>query len=154
MHSNSSEKDSLSVLPVKVAEAFEQYPEMRELAEQYSAEAGAHELGGFNLQLGRYSELEGAGVGQGFLLLEGEAVRGFLFMLVYPVPHHAKPIAVIESIFAVCGGGMLVARAKAHAKERGAAALHVTAPAGGRLARRMAVDRTARKASEVFIWAL
>ena len=154
MHSSSCEKGSLSVSPVKVAEAFERYPEMRELAEQYAAESASPELQSVGVQIAQFTALEQAGVGFGYVLLSPAGVRGFLFLLVCPSQHQAAPIATVQSIFAVEGGHMLIQQAKNTARQLGADALQINAPVGGRLARRMARDRSARHSHEVYLWAL
>lgn len=154
MSSKSCEKGTSSVRRVTVDEALREYPEIRDMMHSYAAEAMAPELGSYSLQLDHYRACEQYGVGQGFVSLVDGALDGLLFVMISKVPHHDQPIAVIESVFAKRTGAVLIAEAKAYARERGAKALYVNAPVGGRLHRRMARDRTAREAASVFVWKL
>lgn len=154
MSSNFSEKGTLSIIRTTVDDAIREYPEIGGMMESYAAEAMAPELGTYSVQLDHYRNCEAAGIGQAFVAVRNGALDGLMFMLISRVPHHDKPIAVIESIYSRHAGQALIAAAKEYAREREAKALYINAPTGGRLERRMQRDRNARQAASVFVWAL
>jgi GNAT superfamily N-acetyltransferase len=93
------------------------------------------------LDRGAYHLLERTGAATMLSATEGEALLGFLHLLVYRNPHYSAQLAVVESYFVAkehrsTGAGLALRReAERVASELGAVGMIIVAPVGGQLAR-------------------
>lgn len=116
-------------------------PNFGALAAEYAAECATRELGEPRPVWTTYANLEAAGVLHTFAAWRGAELIGFLVMLVSQLPHYGTVTAMTESIFVADqarkgGAGLRMLRAaEAFAREHGAAALMVSGPSTGRLAK-------------------
>ena len=130
-----------------------------DLLAAYAAESSIPELGEVCPAFDTYYGMEAAGALHLIGAFDTELV-GLVSMLVYGLPHYAnRRICTLESFFVMPGarhggtGIKLLRAAEARAVELGAAALMVSAPAGGRLAQ--VLPRSGyRQTNEVFLRAL
>lgn len=129
----------LRITACRVAD-IETSPDFPALAEEYEAESLIDGMSSPSAGWSKYRALEDAGLLSVFAAKEGEALLGFISVLVTTVPRYAQPIATTESFFVATayrrtGAGIRLLRAaESKAREVGAAGLLVSAPTGGRLA--------------------
>lgn len=112
---------------------------LQALFDDYAAEAKNKDLPAHRPNIAAYAGMEKAGLMHVFAAYHGEALVGFLTLLVTVMPHYGIPMATTESFF-VAGdyrkggtGQKLLDSAEAYAKLIGANAMFVSAPVGGRL---------------------
>ncbi|WP_420997607.1 GNAT family N-acetyltransferase [Cupriavidus sp. 30B13] len=119
----------------------ESSPDLGGLLAEYGAESGVPELGPPMAQMQTYRQLEAAGVFSVLGAFQGEKLVGFVTVLKATLPHFGRQVAITESLFVTSearstGAGLaLLHSAESLAREQGAEALLVSAPAGGRLER-------------------
>lgn len=106
---------------------------------EYERESAIAMLGPCAPSLERYEALEASGAGQCFAAYSGGALAGFAFVLAAHVPHHARKLAVVESLFVVRAlsgylGGRLMNAIEDCYREAGFEDLLYSAPARSRLA--------------------
>jgi GNAT superfamily N-acetyltransferase len=119
---------------------FFAHPDAAALLDEYAAESSI--VGMPTPQPARplYETLEASGAMHVLAAFDGDAMLGFLALLVSLNPHYNAVIGVTESYFVArehrkSGAGLrLLHAAERLADERGAVGLLISAPAGGRLA--------------------
>lgn len=140
--------------PITIA-AFFAHRDTPGLLEAYARECSIEGLPRFNPHQDLYEAIERAGALHMLGAFHEERLIGFLVMLVSMNPHYSVPLAVTESWFVApeqrkTGAGLeLYGTAKHLARDFGAKAMFVSAPAGGKLAGVMQA-MGARKTNEVF----
>jgi GNAT superfamily N-acetyltransferase len=143
------------VRPCAFAE-LEKEPNIAELGAEYAAESTTAELGPANPQWRMYEALEAAGVAKLLCAYHGEAMVGFLLLLVSVVPHFGLTIATTESFFVAraarkSGAGLMLRReAERMARDMGAVGFFISAPMGSRLAEVMGKAKGWRETNRVF----
>lgn len=129
----------IEIRPCPVAEILTA-PNIAELLDEYGAESGIDAIGKPTMQPDLYRELEALGVIRTIGAFDGDALVGFLALVVSVLPHYGVRTATTESYFVAqsarkTGAGLaLLHEAERVARDAGAAALLVSAPFGGRLA--------------------
>lgn len=132
--------ESITIKPCTV-EDVQNAHNVADLLAEYANESALDALGVANPQWETYRQMQAMGVAHVLGAYKGDALVGFLVLLVSVVPHFGKPIASTESYFvARCArksgaGLMLLHVAEQVARQAGAIALFVSAPIGSRLAR-------------------
>ncbi|WP_178084351.1 GNAT family N-acetyltransferase [Pseudomonas sp. F(2018)] len=143
------------IRPCTVAEV-EAAGTLQLLLAEYGAESSMPELGQVSASFETYRAMEAAGALH-IIGAFGPELVGLASVLVYGLPHYAgRRVCAMESFFVApgarrSGAGLKLLRAAEHlARELGAAALMVSAPAAGRLA--VVLPRSGyREANRVFI---
>ena len=134
--------------------------ERPDLLDEYALESSIPEIGIPDAQFATYHALEAAQVLHPIASFEDGVMTGFIVPLIVPLPHYGLVTATVESFFVSqsyrdTGVGMrLLSNAEKISRERGAKALLLSAPAGGRLAQVLSRRRSYRRSSEVFVRAL
>jgi GNAT superfamily N-acetyltransferase len=127
-----------------------------DLLAAYAMESSIPEIGDPDAQFDTYRALERSGVIIPMAAYDGGMI-GFIIPLIMPIPHYGVVTATIESFFVApecrhTGAGMqLLAAAETAARERGAQALLLSAPAGGRLEAVLAARHSYRRTNAVFV---
>ena len=145
----------IDIRPCTVAEV-EAAGALQELLAAYGAESAIPEIGSPNAHFETYRLMESAGALHIIGAFAPDLV-GVAVLLAYGLPHYGgRRVCSMESFFVApdtrrTGAGLKLLRAaEAKARELGAAALLVSAPVGGRLAR--VLPRTGyRETSRVFV---
>ena len=143
----------------KVAD-IEQAFETADLLTAYARESAIPELGQGNAQFATYYTLEKAGMLRVLGAYQGEALVGFVAILVSELPHYGCLVATTESFFVKPSarkggvGKVLLANAEALAASVGAKGMLVSTPKGGRLELVMSHDPDYRQTNSVFFKAL
>lgn len=119
---------------------LEQSPRLADLLDAYARESHIPELGEPCARLDLYKGMEASGSMRVVGVFRDDDLIGLATILVYGLPHYdARAIAVTESLFVLpearAGGTgtKLLQFCEAYAKELGAIAFMVSAPAGERL---------------------
>lgn len=126
----------------------------------YARESSIPELGHGKAQFETYSALEQAGMLRVLGAYQGDALIGFIAILVSELPHYGCLVATTESFFvspSARKGGVgraLLANAEALAASVGAKGMLVSAPTGGRLELVMQRSSAYRQTNSVFFKAL
>lgn len=126
------------IRPCSVDQFFA-HPNAAALLAEYGAESRIHGLPAPTPHPDTYRLIEQSGAMHVFAALDGEALIGFIVLLISFNPHYSARIGVVESFFVTnehrkTGAGLRLLRAaEARAFEIGATGLLVSAPAGGRL---------------------
>lgn len=121
-------------------EQFFQSPNRDALLAAYAQESSLPEIGDCNAAISLYRDIEAAGALYPLAAYRDGEMVGFLSILHSVLPHYGTPVCITESFFVLPearagGAGLkLLQAAEAKARELGAPALLVSAPAGGRLA--------------------
>lgn len=156
MSSNSSGKVMQSseclVLACTIHEARRRYPKLDSMIADYAREAMIPELTPYDPQWELYAALEQSGILQAYVVESpAEELIGFMVLITNKVPHYAKSVVSIESLYGVGPAGAALRRvAEESARKSGAAGLFVSAPTGGRLARLMDRLPQYRETNRVF----
>lgn len=114
-------------------------PNFQQLIDEYAAESAMPEIGTPCADLAMYQAIESAGLLSVACALHDDVIVGFIVLLVNRLPHYGKTIATTESFFVTPTyrkggvGQRLLSLAERMAKEKGAEAILVSAPKGGRL---------------------
>lgn len=114
-------------------------PNIADLLAEYGAESAIEELGPPAAQLDTYRQMEAVGALHLLGAFDGDALVGFLVMIVSVLPHYGACIASTESFFVAraarkSGAGLkLLHEAEQLAKSLGAAGFFVSAPMSSRL---------------------
>lgn len=146
------------VRPCTVAE-LEAAPNLAELLAEYARESSLPELGAACAQVDTYRKLEASGFFHPIGAFEDGRLVGFILPIVITLPHYGVLAATIESFFVPQadrkkGIGLRLLRAAEHlAKELGAKALLVSAPAQGALSRVLPA-KGYRHSNDVYVMAL
>lgn len=127
-----------SIWACKARAIFED-PSSAELFAEYERESANAMLGPCAPSLGRYEQLEACGAGQCFAAYSDGMLAGFAFVVVGPVPHHSRKLAMVESLFVASArsgylGGRLMNAIESCYREAGCEDLIYHAPARSRLA--------------------
>jgi GNAT superfamily N-acetyltransferase len=121
-------------------------PNAKELFAEYESECANPELAPINPQADLYALMEASGGLQAFGVYEGDALIGFLTVLVWTIPHYGKNIGSNADIFLAPGhrmsgtGARMIDLAEEYAKSKGGACFQWTVPAGSRFARLLALN--------------
>jgi GNAT superfamily N-acetyltransferase len=132
-------------------------PNISDVLDEYERECGMPELGQRCQSFAAYEHLEASGVIHPIACFDGPELLGFVIPVVVPVPHYGVPVATLESFFVpfaarARGVGLrLLNFAQKTAKELGAKALFVSAPAGGPLSWVLARLRGYKHRNDVFV---
>lgn len=138
---------------------LEAAPNLFEVLEEYAREAATPELGPAQAQIETYRAMDASGMFHPIAALEDGMLAGFILPVVVVLPHYGVVAATVESFFVPKAerkrgiGLRLLACAEELAREFGAKALLLTAPAGGVLAKVMP-GRGYRHSGEVFVRSL
>ncbi|SDH23349.1 GNAT family N-acetyltransferase [Propionivibrio dicarboxylicus] len=106
-----------------------------------------------------YQALEAAGILHVFAAFDGEALIGFISLLLSFNPHYSAFLAVTESLFVTeskrgAGAGLaLIRRARDEAITEGAVGFLLSAPTGSRL-HRLLEHMECRETNRIFFWSL
>lgn len=139
---------------------WEAAPNWHALLAAYAAEAATPELGPISPQMDMYRAGEAAGMLHPVGAFDGDLLVGFILSAVIVLPHYGVLAATVESFFVAPAdrkrgvGLSLLGHAEGVARELGAKALLLSAPAGGVLSRVMCAHRAYRHNSETFVRAL
>lgn len=132
-------------------------PQFAALAAEYAQESANPEMGAVEPDIEAYRAMEAAGVLHFAGAYQGDALLGYVVVVVNSTPHYrGKRVAVTESIFVASahrrtGAGMKLLRAAEDmARDAGAVALVVSAPIGGRLAQ--VLPRSGFRATNTFFF--
>lgn len=126
----------------------------------YAAESSIPEIGIPEAQFETYRALEAARVLFPVGSFVDDEMTGFIVPLIVPLPHYGLVTATVESFFVLkpyrdTGVGLRLLRAaEKTSRDRGAKALLLSAPAGGKLAAVLAKSKPYRRSSEVFVRSL
>jgi GNAT superfamily N-acetyltransferase len=135
---------------------FFAHPCAPELLDAYALESAIEGLPRPHADADAYRLLATTGGLTVLAAMEGEALVGFMTLLVYGNPHYSAVLGVVESYFvapaarSTGAGNALRETAERFAAERGAAGLLISAPLGGRLARVMEHTAGYRESNRVF----
>lgn len=124
-----------------------------ELLKEYEAECSIPEIGKTAPSPEMYAAMERSGAFQCFGAFEDGELIGFATVLISMLPHYAKKVAIVESIFAQKGstcGSDLRSALKAFARDSGCASILYSAPFGGRFERLLERDKGCRRTNSVF----
>lgn len=126
------------------------------LVEAYTSECAIPEFAPGEVQVDTYNLMESAGFLHVFAVRDGEALVGFLLILLHKLPHFGALTAIVESIYVDpehrgAVGGLVVLAAKSFAREHGTRGLLMSAPAGGQLAK-LLPHLGFRHTNETFLW--
>lgn len=152
----SSAANPVDIRPCTVA-AIAAAPEFDALLAEYGAESSLPEIGEPAAQIPVYLQLEQAGMLHAVGAFQGEALIGFVCVLLSVLPHYGRKVATSESLFVAgharsTGAGLaLLQAAQDLARERGAEAFLLSAPEGSRLARVMDLQKDWRPSNRVFV---
>lgn len=139
---------------------FEAAPNLPEILAEYAEESSLSELGATSPQVGTYRMMEKAGIFYPIGAFDGARLAGFILPVVVVLPHYGVLAAVVESFFVPkverkTGIGMkLLEHAEALARELGAKALLLSAPAYGVLSRVLSRTPRYRHSNETYITVL
>lgn len=139
---------------------LEAAPNLFEVLEEYAREAATPELGPAVAQIETYRAMEATGMFHPIAAFDDDLLVGFILPVVVVLPHYGVIAATIESFFVPAAdrkrgvGLALLGAAEDLARELGAKALLLSAPAGGVLSRVMRARRGYRHNSETFVKAL
>lgn len=134
---------------------MEHAPNLADLLAEYAIESAIPGMGPPKAQLETYRQLEAVGALHLFGAFQGDALVGFLVMIVSVLPHYGALVASTESYFVACkarksGAGLkLLQEAENLARILGVAGFFVSAPIGGRLERVMS-GKGYRETNRVF----
>lgn len=146
---------AVTIIPCQVLDLANSR-EFAELHAEYAAESSIPELGTAAMQVETYRALEQSGTLRIIGAFYGEAIVGFLTMLVAVLPHYGAKVASTESFFVAhaarkTGAGLkLLQEAERIAREDGAIGFFVSAPNGGRLAEVLDAHKAYRETNRVF----
>lgn len=124
-----------------------------ELLKEYEAECSIPEIGMATPNPATYAAMERSGAFQCFGAFEDGELVGFATVLLSMLPHYAKRVAIVESIFAQKGrtcGSDLRSALKAFARDSGCDSILYSAPFGGRFERLLERDKGCRRTNSVF----
>lgn len=130
--------ESINVKPCTVAD-MEQAPNIAELLAEYASESAIEGLGPVSAQMETYRQMEAAGFLHILGAFQGDALVGFLLVIVSVLPHYGVRVGSTESYFVAVsarksGAGLILLREAEHlAQSLGAVGFFVSAPKGGRL---------------------
>lgn len=133
---------------------------LAEVLAEYAAESHLPEIGAPDPQWATYRALEAAGVFHPIAAFEGKRLAGCIFAIIAPLPHYGIRVATVESFFVPKSdrdknvGLRLLAFVEDWARSLGAAAIMLTAPTEGALARVMGAMPKYRHSNQVFVKAL
>jgi len=148
--------EGLSVEPLCVA-AFRADPASGELLRLYGEECALAGLPAPCPDYDTYAVMEQSGALRLIGARYAGALIGFCCLLAYRNPHYSQQLAVTESLFVAApyrntGAGLALLReAERLAREAGALALFVSAPAGGALQRVLSAHREWRHSNVAFV---
>jgi len=128
---------SLEISPISVADLLSD-PAIGALVLEYEAEARSPELPDAQPQWQQYAAWEDAGVLDVIAARQDGKLIGFVSVLRSSVPHYARSICVVESLFVSAarrrtGAGRALIRSAEGVAAKHSAPLLITAPAGSAL---------------------
>lgn len=129
---------TITIRPCAVSE-IEDAPNLAALLAEYGEESAIDGLGGQDAQIETYHQMEDIGALFPVGAFDGDALVGFLLMIVSILPHYGKRVASSESFFVTNsarkkGAGLkLLREAERMAQDLGALGLFISAPMGSRL---------------------
>lgn len=130
--------EPVTVRSATVAE-IEGAPNIGALMAEYAAESAHPGLGQPEAQWALYSQMEALGALHILGAYQGDALVGFLFVVVHVAPHYGRKAGTTESYFVTSsarktGAGLkLLQAAEKLARDLGAVGLFVSSPVGSRL---------------------
>lgn len=150
----------VEIRPCTVAE-LEAAPNLAEVLAEYAREASLPELGEPTPQTATYRALEASGMFHPIAAFdENSRLLGFILPIVVTLPHYGVVAATVESFFVSQAerpkgiGLMLLMLAENLAKNLGAKALLLSAPAGGVLDEVLFRTKRYRYSNTVYVTAL
>jgi GNAT superfamily N-acetyltransferase len=133
------------------------HPEWRLLITEYEAECRSAAMPPANPDRLAYDALAVKGVLTVLAVQQHETLAGFGTLVRSHLPHHSRPVSVVESLFvrptwrASRAGLLLMRELERVAQEQGADAVVYSAPVGGPLAAILSRRRDYLRAAEIFV---
>lgn len=117
-------------------EALLEHPRFPEIHKEYVAECANPALSDGEIDVARYKAMEAAGVLHVLADKDGDDIVGFSVVIISPVLHFTKTIAVVESIYLLpehrtgLRGLKLMRSTCDYARKQGADGVYMSAPTG------------------------